>query len=359
MKLLRFGLGIFVVLGISACSGDFQKAEKLYQKSQPQLQQAGMLADPLGEAIEILEDYLSRNPDEPRATLLLWRCYLQAGHPRAQAMGENMRQMAAPMRYVFPEEIPREPDEHVREQMVYLFGEIAAPHDATALIALLEKEPSIKVQSAIAGILAQINAETAAPALLRKLTERETGVRLYVCRTLAAFPQPQVHAALLARVEDAEEAPEVRQQAAQSVAQIYQTSFSGKDSLQQQLEARLQDSSRPVSTRLLIALILSAFGQNSSSGLAMMHAESDDPFLRGLAILTLGYIGDNTALPYLTDALEFGNKALRLQAAEALGRLGNTKALPSLYKALDDPSDAVRAAANQSITRIKGHGANG
>jgi HEAT repeat protein len=104
---------------------------------------------------------------------------------------------------------------------------------------------------------------------------------------------------------------------------------------------------------------LAALGRDSGYELAMANANNDDAYLRGLAIITLGYIGNYQALPYLTEALQYGNKALRLQAAEALGRLGDAKALPSLYKALDDPSDAVREAANQSINKIKAQSASG
>jgi HEAT repeat protein len=160
----------------------------------------------------------------------------------------------------------------------------------------------------------------------------------------------------VARLKDFQEIPEVRQQAAQSLAQICRQRFDGKEALLLQLEQFVHDEACPLLTRLLVASTLAALGQTTGYDLAMAGAASADPFMRGVAIITLGHIGDHQALPYLTDALAYGNKALRLQAAEALGRLGDAKALPSLYKALDDPSEAVRAAANQSIAKIKSNG---
>jgi len=360
MKLIKNFLLVSGLFFCFACDDDFRRAKELYRQSQASpIETADTLSDPLGEAIPILENYLARNPDHPGATLLLWRCYLQTGHPRAQAMRDNMQRMPEKMRHVFPREIRREPDAGRREQMVHLFGEIATTQEADALINILEKDGSTNVQRAAAEVLAQINARKAVPFLLRKLPTTQPAVRLYACRALSSFPEPQVTTALIARVVDNQEAPEVRQQAAQSLAQICRQEFNERDALLQQLRQLLEDEAGPPLTRLLVASTLAALGQTLGYDLAMTCAASADPFMRSVAIITLGYIGDKQALPHLTDALEFGNKALRLQAAEALGRLGHQKALPSLYKALNDPSDAVRAAANQSISKIKAQGRNG
>jgi HEAT repeat protein len=357
MQFLKFFLILTTAFFLAACDSELREAEKLYQQSQSlHLKTASTLTDPLGEAIRILEGYLARNPDEPRATLLLWRCYLQAGHPRAQALCDNVRKIPEPMRRIFPTAIRRELDASMREQMVYLFGEIATPQEAKALIKILERDSATNVQRAAAEVLARINAAAAIPSLLRKLPVSQPAVRLYACRALSSFPQPEVTQALVSRLQDFQEIPEVRQQAAQSLAQICQRQFEGKAILLQQLERLLRDEACPLLTRLLVASTLAALGQTTGYDLAMACATSADPFIRGVAIVTLGYIGDHLALPHLTDALANGNKALRLQAAEALGRLGDAKALPSLYKAMDDPSEAVRAAANQAIAQIKSNG---
>lgn len=360
MKVIKISLLLAGMLLCSACDGDLQKAKTLYRQAQTvELETTALLADPLGEAIVTLENYLARNPDNATATLLLWRCYVQTGHPRAQAMSDKMLQMPQKMRLIFPREIRREADDSKREQMVYLFGKVATVHEAGALISILERDQSTNVQRAAAEVLAQINAPAAVPSLLRKLPTTQPAVRLYACRALSSFPQPQVTTALISRVVDNQETPEVRQQAAQSLAEICRQDFSEREALMRQLRQLLEDEAGPTLTRLLVASTLAALGQTLGYDLAMACAASADPFMRSVAIITLGYIGDKQALPYLTDALEYGNKALRLQAAEALGRLGHQKGLPSLYKALDDPSDAVRAAANQAIVKIKAHGANG
>jgi HEAT repeat protein len=360
MNFPKFFFILTTVFFLAACDSELRKAETLYQQSQSlHLKEASTFTDPLGEAIRILESYLARNPDEPRATLLLWRCYLQAGHPRAQALGDNMREIPEAMRRIFPAAIRRELDSIMRERMVCLFGEIATPAEAKALIKILERDNATNVQRAAADVLARINAAAAVQPLLRKLPASQPAVRLYACRALSSFPHPEVTQALVSRLQDFQEVPEVRQQAAQSLAQMCQRQFEGKTILLQQLEQLQRDEAYPLLTRLLVASTLAALGQTTGHDLAMACATSTDPFMRGVAIITLGYIGDHQALPHLTDALANGNKALRLQAAEALGRLGNAKALPSLYKAMDDPSEAVRAAANQAISKIKTSGKNG
>ncbi|MDZ7363091.1 MAG: HEAT repeat domain-containing protein [candidate division KSB1 bacterium] len=360
MKWPKLFLLLSAVCLLCACSSDLQKAEALYQQSQAlHLRTTSTLADPLSEAIQLLEGYLARNADEPAATLLLWRCYLQAGHPRAQAMCDNMQRMPEKMRRIFPGEIRRERDEHMRAQMVYRFGKMATEQDTQILIRVLEKDGSTHVQGAAAEVLSQIRAAEAVSPLLRKLAATPPAARLYACRALSSFPQPEAITALVARMLDRQETPEVRQQAAQSLAEICRHEFDGRAALVEQLEKLVRDDSQPLLARLLAASILAAVGHTAGYELAMASAGSSDPFARGVAIITLGYIGDQHALPHLTTALEYGNKALRLQAAEALGRLGNAKALPSLYKALDDPSEAVRTAANQSITKIKAQAKNG
>ncbi len=359
MKAIKFFL-VPALLLLSACGGDLRKAEKLYQRAQDiHREDAAPLTDPLGEAIQILEGHLSRNQDDPAGTLLLWRCYLQVGHPRAQAMAENMRRMPERVCKVFSRQVRRERDEQMRARMVYLLGELDTAQEVAPLIKILRQDRSINVQRAAAEVLAQRGAVEAIPVLFQKLGAESPAARSFACRALSSFPQPKVVAALLARMEDVNEAPDVRHQAAHALALMGQKELPEKDKLLQQLERLLQNNSQPANTRLLAAFTLAALGHATGHELAMSYANSDDPYLRGLAIITLGYIGDDQALPYLTDALQNGNKALRLQAAEALGRLGDAKALPSLYKALDDPSDAVREAANQSIIRIKAQGKSG
>jgi HEAT repeat protein len=209
------------------------------------------------------------------------------------------------------------------------------------------------VQRAAAEVLARLGNADAIPPLLRKLLAENPAVRYYACRALASFPRPEVTVVLLAHMQDTKEEPDVRHQAAQSLAAIGMTNFSGNAALVEQLEQLLHSSTEPVSTSLLAGSALAVLGNHAGFDLAMRHATSKDVYLQGLAIITLGFIGDKKALPFLAEALQNGNKALRLYAAEALGRIGDVKALPSLYKALDDPNEAVREAARLSINKIR------
>lgn len=349
-------LGIIALFTVACGDSDYDRAEALYNLSRNGQQPAPQeFSEPLSQAIQLLENFLARNHDEPRGTLLLWRCYLRAGHPRARAMHESIVRNAESMRHVLPDEIEKEDDPYMRERMVRLLGEIATVQEVKALTGILTDDPHPLVQQAVAQVLAQLRDERAVKPLLAKAHEGDVVTRAAACRALAVFPRPQVTSTLLTLVVDSTEAAEVRESAAFSLAEIAALQSNVRRDLQPKLEKILARPVAPFATQLLAALILAILGNDSGYHTAFAHVSSNDVFLRGLAVTTLGYIGSTQTVHLIAAVVGHDNPKLRQQAAEALGNIGDMRGLPSLYRAMDDPVEAVRLAAQKSIDKIRQH----
>ncbi len=348
------GLWCGLALLAAACGDtDYDRAAVLYDQSRNgQAAQQGY-SEPISQAIQLLENFLARNHDDPHGTLLLWRCYLRAGNPRAQAMHESILRNAASMRTVLPGEIQDDSDPYMRERMVQLLGEIATAEEVRPIIDILEEDPHPAVQQAVAQVLAKLRDERAVKPLLAKARAGEATIRASACRALSVFPQPAVTITLFDLVVDSTEAAEVRESAGFSLAQIAGLQANLRRELLPKLEQILNRPTAPFTTQLLAALILAVLGNDSGYRAAFANVSSNDVFLRGLAITTLGYIGAPQTVHLVAAAVDHDNPRLRQQAAEALGNLGDMRGLPSLYRAMDDPVEAVRLEAQKAIDKIR------
>lgn len=94
-------------------------------------------------------------------------------------------------------------------------------------------------------------------------------------------------------------------------------------------------------------------GTMASTLLSLIH--SPDPSVRAQAVLSLGLIHANIALPQLTDMLA-GDMApdVRTAAAYGLGQIGSTASTQPLVNALRDPSELTSGAARAALVRIHG-----
>ena len=345
----------FTLLAVACGNSDYDRAEALYNESrngQPASPQQEYL-EPISQAIQLLEGFLARNHDDPRGTLLLWRCYLRAGHPRAQAMHESILRNAEAMRRVLPDEIENDGDPYMRERMVQLLGEVATSDEVKALVSILAHDPHPVVQQAVTRVLATLRDERAIKPLLAATRQGDALTRAAACRGLAAFPQPHVAQALFALLVDSTEAAEVRESAGFALAEIAALQSHIRHELVPKLEKILARPAAPFATQLLAALILAMLGNDSGYHAAFTHVSSNDLFLRGLAVTTLGYIRSPQTVHLVAAALEHDSPKLRQQAAEALGNLGDMRGLPSLYRAMDDPVEAVRVTSQKSIDKIR------
>jgi len=76
---------------------------------------------------------------------------------------------------------------------------------------------------------------------------------------------------------------------------------------------------------------------------------------KGDAVIALGLIGDERAVPVLADHLaNEENKNLRLQIVRALGWIGSEKAVPALELALQDKYPLLRKQAAEALKTITG-----
>lgn len=350
-------LGFFFICAamLYACGkNEYEQARDFYNGSRTAMpsEQAGF-SEPLGQATALLENFLSHNHEHPRGMLLLWRCYLRTGNPRALAMHESMMRNAESMRKIIFDEIEEEDDPYMRARMVNLFSEIASTDDVESFIEILEDDAHPAAQEAAAVVLARLRDDRALAPLLEQLHDEDANVRAFICRALAAFPQPHVIETLLAALINKDEANEVRANAGFALAEMAKLQTDLHDAILQKLRLPWEDTNTPLTTQILVALVFAKLGIDSGKQLAMEQAHAADVFVRGLALTILGEVGTEEAVPLIAPAMMSDNAKLRLQAAEALGNLGDAKGLPSLYQAVNDPVESVREAAQNSIERIR------
>ncbi len=346
---------VILALGLTACGNDdYEKARALYAGSRTNVpsEQQGY-SEPLGQATALLENFLSHNHEDPRAMLLLWRCYLRTGNPRVLAMHESMIRNAEHMRRIMLEEIEDESDSYMRVRMVNLFGEIATTTEVEDLLEILEEDAHPSVQEAAAQVLSGLRDTRALAPLLDKLQASDENIRAFACRALAAFPQPDINNTLFGVLVNDQETNDVRANAGFALAELALAQTDLKSAIIAKLQLPISNTVAPLTTQILAAMVLAKLGINSGKQLAEAHAFSTNAFVRGIAIIILGEVGTEEAVPLIAPAMASENAKLRLQAAEALGKLGDAKGLPSLYQAVNDPVESVRQAAQASIEKIR------
>ncbi len=87
-------------------------------------------------------------------------------------------------------------------------------------------------------------------------------------------------------------------------------------------------------------------------GLMTVHS---NPYIREMAARSLGTLGHETALEYLTEALDDSVSGVRHAAVMALGGLYFPPASKYIFKMFRDPVDSVRTAAVQALYMYRNH----
>jgi HEAT repeat protein len=189
-------------------------------------------------------------------------------------------------------------------------------------IAALLRQKDTRVRLAALDILEAVGsaAESAAPAIVRQLSDSNQFVRWAAARALAKIGPA-----------DAEHA----------------------------VPALTQMLSDPDSDlQIIAATALAMYGPAASSALLPLTAAlaSENPALRVVALHALDRIGPDAApaLAAIRDALEDRDTQVRASAARLLGKFGPSArdSLNSLHSRLDDSSPAVRSAAQEAMRRI-------
>ena len=111
-----------------------------------------------------------------------------------------------------------DPDPGAHEAIIYAIVKQAAPERIARLVAVLREEQPARRNAALSTLI-EIGAQTP-EVLIAALDHPSTVVRLHVADVLGDLRNPQVSAALIARLADGGEFPNVRHAAAQALGKI-------------------------------------------------------------------------------------------------------------------------------------------
>lgn len=201
-------------------------------------------------------------------------------------------------------------DARANEAIIAAVIEQTAPERIARLVTVMREDSSARRNAALSTLI-EIGArwpESLSAALVHSSTE----VRLHTAEVLGDLRHPATGPALIERLTDDQELPNVRHAAAQALGKI---------------------GDRAATTALIAA------------------AEQGDFWVRYAAIEALGRLGDEQAVPVLLRLLK-QDAWMRPATVQALGNIGRVEAVPDLSAALDDPNDTVRAAAIEAILKI-------
>lgn len=205
-------------------------------------------------------------------------------------------------------------DPHTHEAIIVAIVQQTDAERIPRLVAMLREDNPVR-QNAALNTLIEIGAHNAL-ILASALKHSSSDVRLQVAIILGDLRQPQTTRALIERLDDPDEAPNVRHAIAQALGKI---------------------------------------GDRTATPGLMLAAERGDFWVRYAAVEALGRLGDKRAVGTLL-RLERADPWLRPATVRALGDIGNTEAIPSLVRALSDKNeaknDAVRAAAIEALLKI-------
>ncbi|XXF75705.1 HEAT repeat domain-containing protein [Myxococcaceae bacterium GXIMD 01537] len=234
-----------------------------------------------------------------------------------------------------------------------------APEFSAALARLLADAQGEVRRSGVSLASLVLSGDELTDALVSRLVDADTGVRLEATGRLADLALPQTRGALARVLEDA--IPEIRFEAARGMAALRHSA--GLEVLVDALDAdalrfralgalaELGDArALPAVKRLFGKWLLNPFDKTQAAGvLAKLGEPEGAKYLlkrsqktwsadRSLAVELLGEVRAEGALERLRAILGDGEDPSRGAAARGLGRLGDAQALPWLLALLDDTS---------------------
>lgn len=256
-----------------------------------------------------------------------------------------------------------DPGRAVQEQAAVALGSLGDPRAVPALIDALGA-PNIMTEERkglreyLVNALGRLGDRRAVPALIQALKDYDKHVRDAALLSLAELGGSQAEDALIGLVDKTifDARPDVSARVAiRSLGRMRVVRAMPMLRLAME-EGRLELA--PVAARALRQL-----GDNITAGdmLAWLSSPNSDRRLR--AVLTLPALVDRDAVPHLLSALGDGEVAVRAAAARQLGRLGDGTAIPLLTKALQDEGEvekvreAIRGALASLTTGRERHSA--
>lgn len=201
-------------------------------------------------------------------------------------------------------------DPRANEAIIAALVDQTTPDRIARLVSVLREDSSARRNAALSTLI-EIGAR-APEALATALHHPSTEVRLHAAEVLGDLRHPASGEALIERLNDANEFPNVRHAAAQALGKI---------------------------------------GDRAATPALIAAAEQGDFWVRYAAIEALGRLADEAAVGPLLRLLK-QDVWMRPATVQALGNLGRVEAVADLAAALDDPNDTVRSAAIEAILKI-------
>jgi HEAT repeat protein len=203
-----------------------------------------------------------------------------------------------------------DPQLSVQEAVILSLVKQPYPDKISLLVNVLQENNPVRRNAALNALL-EISAET--PALtLAALRHASIDVRQWAAEMLGEISEASSVTALLERLEDADEFPNVRRAAAQSLGRL---------------------------------------GNTAATPALMKAAAHGDFWMRQAAIEALSRLGDEQVVEPLLSLMK-QDAWTRPAVIKALGNIGSTAAISDLVTALDDQSATVRTASLEAMFRI-------
>ena len=246
------------------------------------------------------------------------------------------RQALDPLRQMLSDD-----DDDVRVHALQALAEIG---DARVVPDLLERlnDPSLEVQAAAAEALGQCGDARAVEPLLERLKSNDEAILLRAISALRRLKDPRAAQALLGLLND--ERDVVRQRAVDTLGSV------GDAEIAQRLEQVLKyDRSELV--RANAAKSLGAIGDPGSID-ALVDALHDEFPIRCRAVVSLGVLHDDAALPAISALLRDPAPEIRYHAVGALMEVNPPNALSLIEPLIDDPNSMVRRGVAKALEKL-------
>ncbi|TWT62662.1 HEAT repeat domain-containing protein [Rubinisphaera italica] len=231
-----------------------------------------------------------------------------------------------------------DPDEEVREQVIIALSTCGNDAAVSALIPLLESTQN-NILVAASETLGKLGDERAVPKLCELLNRTDIAedrtFRIKILDSLRRLKNPAAMPALLHNLKDPQ--PEIRERVVDAIGPI------GDESIVVELEAMLKED-RSEAVRAACAKALGDIG-DAESVEALEVALSDTVQVRIKAAISLGQIGNPSAMLSLTAMLRDQMPEIRYHASQALAEIGDKRSIrPIEVLAVDSDPMVVRGA---------------
>lgn len=203
-----------------------------------------------------------------------------------------------------------DPDPRTNEALIHALAGKAEPLIIGGLVAILRENHPARRNASLSALI-EIGSRQPA-SLVSALAHSTPEVRLHIAEVLGDLRNPESVTALMDRLSDDTEFPNVRHAAAQALGKI---------------------------------------GDRAATPALIQAAEQGDFWVRYAAVEALGKIGDERAVTPLL-ALMQQDAWTRPAIVQALGNIEQVEAAEALVGALDDPNEAVRAASMEALIKI-------